>query len=94
MPDDLLRLCVTVLAILQLAALARVVVDYRPRKMERHQAARYASLALVTLAIAGGQMNNLHAAVTWRTWVVLVGLGFGIYGTWSHRYTNGNQEDR
>lgn len=88
MPDDLLRLVVATLAIFQLAALARVVVDYRPRLMERHQAARYGSLALITLAIAGGQFSNLHAAITWRTWVLLVGLGMGFYGTWSHRYTD------
>lgn len=90
MPADLLRLVITVLAILQMGALARVVVDYRPWLMEIHQAARYGSLALVTLAIAGGQLANLHAHITWRTWILLPGLALGVYGTWSHRYTNGN----
>lgn len=90
MPDAVLRLVVTVLAVLQFAALARVVVDYRPKRMEIHQAARYGSLALVTLAIAGGQLANLHASITWRTWVLLPGLALGVYGTWSHRYSNSN----
>lgn len=89
MPADLLRLILIVLAILQFAALLRVVLAYRPWRMERHQAARYGSLALITLAILGGQLANLHAAVTWRTWVLLPGLLCGVYGTWSNRYSNG-----
>lgn len=79
---DVLRIAVTALALTQLFAIARVIVDYRPERMSWKQGARYLSLGLITLVIVAGQLAKLHAPVTWRTWVLLVALAVGNYGMW------------
>lgn len=93
MPGSVLRAIILAFACAQMCALARVMLDYvthrRPQRMERHQAERYASLALMTFAIGAGQIVHLHDRITWLTWLFLAALIFGTLGTWANRYSNG-----